>query len=102
DVVLLDLNLPDADGVGVLAALRALPGFNAPVLVLTGGSGEPARRAIEAGAEDFLNKDDLTASVLTSALRNAITRAGLKRRLEEALARAEAELSERRPAENAA
>ena len=57
DVVLLDLHMPELDGVGVLEQLRAAAGPLAyvPVLVLTGDASQGARRrALSAGAKDFL------------------------------------------------
>lgn len=59
DVVLLDLHMPDVDGLGVLRQLRAAAGPQAyvPVLMLTGDSSREARRqALSAGAKDFLTK----------------------------------------------
>ncbi|MGH7672923.1 MAG: sigma-54-dependent transcriptional regulator [Gemmatimonadales bacterium] len=54
DVVLLDLHLPDANGLVVLERLR---GDNASVILLTGqGDIETAVRAMQLGAENFLTK----------------------------------------------
>jgi DNA-binding NtrC family response regulator len=54
DVVLLDLWLPDGDGLGVLEQLRRL---DAAVIMLTGHGDVPtAVRAMELGAENFLTK----------------------------------------------
>jgi DNA-binding NarL/FixJ family response regulator len=57
DVLLLDLKLPDLDGLGVLTQLRSL-GTRTRVLVLTSASGPtgPAL-ALQAGAAGFLYKD---------------------------------------------
>jgi len=59
DLVLLDLRMPYVDGFEVLAEIRArIPetGY-VPVLVLTADSARDAlRRALEAGAKDFLTK----------------------------------------------
>lgn len=55
DVILLDLGLPDEDG---LALLRYLQGaWNGPVIVVS-GRGEPVERVIglELGADDFVSK----------------------------------------------
>ena len=56
DVVMLDLNLPDASGLTVLAQIRARdPG--AKVIVMTGhGSVETAVEAMKAGAWDYVTK----------------------------------------------
>ena len=53
DVVILDLNLPDASGLDVLARLRE----NGAVILLTGaGDIQTAVRAMQLGAENFLTK----------------------------------------------
>lgn len=59
DLVLLDLNMPFLDGYGVLAQIEAAvpPENYLPVLVLTADiTSETRRRALEAGAKDFLTK----------------------------------------------
>jgi DNA-binding response OmpR family regulator len=53
DVVLLDLDLPDADGLDVLPRLRPI----APVIVLTGRHGEDSIvSGLEQGADDYITK----------------------------------------------
>lgn len=56
DIMILDWNLPDADGVSVLRELRAA-GFTTPVLMLTarGTTGERVT-GLRAGADDYLVK----------------------------------------------
>ncbi len=59
DLVLLDLQMPGLDGIGVLEQLRAEAPAHAylPVLVITGdGSRDARHRALAAGAKDFLTK----------------------------------------------
>jgi DNA-binding response OmpR family regulator len=54
DLVLLDLELPDADGLDILATMRALS--DVPVLALT-GDGEAGRvAALRGGADDCVSK----------------------------------------------
>lgn len=56
DAVVLDLGLPDVDGLEVLAALRAA-GCWAPVLILTARDGVRDRVAgLDLGADDYLTK----------------------------------------------
>ena len=59
DLVILDLMLPDMDGLDVCRRIRALPGLAArvPVLMLT-AKGDPMDRIIglELGADDYLPK----------------------------------------------
>src|SRR5687767_13945802 len=59
DLVLLDLHMPELDGIAVLEQLRtdATPHAYLPVLMITGDvSREARRRALAAGAKDFVTK----------------------------------------------
>jgi type II secretory ATPase GspE/PulE/Tfp pilus assembly ATPase PilB-like protein len=58
DVVVLDLNLPQLDGFGVLSRLRSRASTaRLPVLVLTAQGDEDSEvRVLESGADDFLTK----------------------------------------------
>ena len=56
DAILLDLQLPDGDGLDVVRALRGA-GNNTPVLIMTGrGDDEHIVRGLDAGADDYLLK----------------------------------------------
>jgi DNA-binding response OmpR family regulator len=56
DAIILDLGLPDKNGIMVIQALRR-DGANTPILVLTGsGDSETTVRALDAGADEFLTK----------------------------------------------
>jgi two-component system KDP operon response regulator KdpE len=73
DVVVLDLGLPDMDGVEVIAGLRGWS--QAPILVLSArGSEHDKVLALDAGADDYVTKpfgmDELLAR-LRAALRRA-------------------------------
>jgi two-component system nitrogen regulation response regulator GlnG len=71
DVVVLDVRLPDVDGLAALPTLRERAG-GAPVVVMTAfGDLETAVRAVEAGAFDYLVKPfdlDRAAQVVRRAL----------------------------------
>lgn len=55
DLVVLDLRLPDEDGLKVVRRLR--PGFEAPILILSGVKDDRVKvAALTAGADDFLGK----------------------------------------------
>ena len=55
DVVLLDLRLPDLDGIEVVRRLRAWTSI--PIVLLSGAGSERARvLALDAGADDFIDK----------------------------------------------
>ncbi len=58
DAVLLDIMLPDADGLDVLARLRRTPGLSrVPVMMLTAKDAELDKvRALDGGADDYLSK----------------------------------------------
>ncbi len=58
DLIILDLGLPDMDGLDVCARLRSEEdGTRIPVVVLTSSEAEPDRvRSLEMGAEDFITK----------------------------------------------
>jgi DNA-binding response OmpR family regulator len=59
DIVLLDLMLPDGDGLDVFRRIRAMPGpaAHTPVIMLT-AKGDPTDRVVglEIGAEDYISK----------------------------------------------
>ena len=70
-VVLLDLVMPDLDGMGVLDRLRSLPS-RPPVIVQTGnGSIDAAIGAMKAGATDFVVKP-VSPERLEVSLKNAL------------------------------
>jgi len=55
DLVILDLGLPDLDGVAVIEALRGWS--SAPIIVLSARHHEPAKvDALDAGADDYITK----------------------------------------------
>jgi serine phosphatase RsbU (regulator of sigma subunit) len=71
--VLLDLGLPDADGLHALQNLVAHAG-DIPVIVLTGRYERTGTDAVAAGAQDYLVKDDVTADLLGRSVRYAVER----------------------------
>jgi len=72
--ILLDLGLPDAEGIDGLRKLLALAG-SAAVCVLTGRSDEHLGvAAVAEGAQDYLVKGQVDGVLLTRALRYAVER----------------------------
>jgi len=76
DMVVLDLNMPNMDGLTVLKKLRLdMQLSTLPVLVLTAsGDEESTRAAFEAGATDYLTKP-FTIPQLTTRVTNCFARA---------------------------
>ncbi|HEX7025076.1 MAG TPA: response regulator, partial [Gemmatimonadales bacterium] len=57
DLMVLDLDMPRLDGLGVLEELRArVHTANVPVIVLTARSDDTEARVLDLGAQDFLSK----------------------------------------------
>jgi diguanylate cyclase (GGDEF)-like protein len=81
DVVLLDLSLPDGQGLETVRRLcSAAPDL--PIVVLTGLEDETmGLRAVQAGAQDYLVKNRLDALLCARALRYAIERHRTRREL---------------------
>jgi two-component system KDP operon response regulator KdpE len=79
DVVILDLGLPDLDGVAVVEGLRGWSA--APIIVLSARHEERAKvRALDAGADDYVTKpfgmDELLARVRAAARRGSVPTSG--------------------------
>jgi diguanylate cyclase (GGDEF)-like protein/PAS domain S-box-containing protein len=72
DIILLDLKLPDVNGLGTLRRAHAVaPGV--PLVVLTGSDDvETATQALQEGAQEYLIKGHVESSGLQRALRYAI------------------------------
>ena len=84
DAVVLDLNLPDSEGLATLrAVLASAPQL--PVVVLTGVADvDIARQALQLGAQDWLVKGQLDPDVVQRAVRYAVERKHLTDRLVQA------------------
>ena len=74
DVVLLDLSLPDSQGLETYRAVHTLAPA-APIVVLSGLNDESiAMKAVNEGAQDFLRKAQVDGELLPRAIRYAMER----------------------------
>ena len=79
DLVVLDLNLPAADGLEALPALRSAGGGKRPVIVLSvRSSEEDVVKALDLGADDYLTKP-FSPRTLLARVRAVLRRAGSER-----------------------
>ncbi|MEH2342903.1 MAG: PAS domain-containing protein [Nostoc sp.] len=89
DVVLLDYRLPDMDGLEFLAQLQ--PSTQQPclpVIVVTGQGNEAiAVKAIKAGAQDYIVKEQITPEGLQIAVNGAIETVQLRTQLQQRIER---------------
>ncbi|WP_049901175.1 bacterio-opsin activator domain-containing protein [Natrinema sp. J7-1] len=79
DIVLLDLNLPDSEGLATLERVHEETD-ETPIVVLTGVRDQQVGvEAIQRGAQDFLVKDEVTSELLVRTIHHAIERARQER-----------------------
>lgn len=82
DVVLLDLDLPDSQGITTLTRLFTGTQKKLPVVVLTGIKGENVGiKAVHKGAQDYLTKNQLDSRLLIHSICSAIERKKLEKKL---------------------
>ena len=81
DVVVLDLGLPDSQGLDTFFEVRN-QATECPIVVLTGLDDETVgTEAIRAGAQDYLIKDEVNSKLLARILRHAIERERVSSRI---------------------
>jgi len=81
DIILLDLSLPDSNGLDSFTKLKTEI-EEIPVIVMTGNEDDLlAKQAIREGAQDFLVKGHFDFSLISRAITYAIERKELERRL---------------------
>ncbi len=74
-VILCDYRLGATSGIDFIKAVRA-KGYDMPIILLTGmESSSTDKAALEAGAADFINKSNLSASIVDRAIRYAVANA---------------------------
>ena len=88
DVVLLDLGLPDSQGLDTFEKMIAAHP-QIPILVMTGRpDSDTGLRAVEQGGQDFLPKDDINSDLLARTIQYAMQRQHMR----DEIARREANL----------
>jgi len=82
DLILLDLTLPDSQGIETLRTVRE-HAPDIPIVILTGLADDVlGAQAVQGGAQDYLVKSEINCSLLVRSMRLAIERHRLKTRLE--------------------
>ena len=85
DAMLLDLGLPDSQGLNTIESVRAKKA-SLPIIVLTGLDDESvAIEAVRRGAQDYLIKGSITGSMLSRIIRYAIERKNYEEELKRSL-----------------
>src|SRR6202048_125547 len=93
DIILLDLGLPDAQGLESIRRARAVAP-HVPLVVLTALEDESmAAQALQAGVQDYLIKGQIDARGLLRALRYAVERKSMQEELFEEKERAQVTLN---------
>lgn len=96
DVYLVDYQLGKRTGLDLLREAVSTPGFNRPIILLTGqGSYAVDLEAMRAGATDYLNKGEVTPALLERAIRYALERKRTESELRAAQDELEARVQER-------
>ncbi|GAC11053.1 two-component system response regulator [Paraglaciecola chathamensis] len=83
DVILLDYRMPEVDGIEMVSDMRAKPDMGNTAIVMISAYDEPslALDCIEAGAQDFLAKNEITLSKLEKAILFANKRFEIEQRM---------------------
>jgi two-component system sensor histidine kinase/response regulator len=82
DCILLDYHLPGEDGCDVMRQLRERDAYAAIIMLSGQDNEEVAGQALIGGASDYIVKDKISAAGLRRAVRNAVIKADLFRKLE--------------------
>ncbi|MCP4113512.1 MAG: response regulator [Desulfobacteraceae bacterium] len=90
DLILLDINMPEIDGITLLRQIKAHSDHNAiPVIMLTGETSDQLlARCLEKGAVDYITKP-ISEPVLKARIRSALSAQDYKKAIEHAKMEAE-------------
>ena len=84
DIVLLDIGMPDTDGIQVLQTILE-QGIDIPVIIITGrGAGSLVVKAMQIGAADYIRKPFADLDDIVHAVRRVLTYEKLKQEIGEA------------------
>jgi len=85
DVILLDYSMPQVDGIEMVIEMRAKPGLGETAIVMVSASEDSALalNCIEAGAQDFLPKNEISDGKLSKAILHARKRFDIEQRMHE-------------------
>lgn len=82
DLILLDLNLPDLNGIELINKMLAL-NSKVPIIILTGYVDiHHAKKSLELGVYDFLIKDEINPALLQKSIEFALSRNSYVRQIE--------------------
>lgn len=91
DIILLDIGLPDSDGLNSIHKIKELA-RKTPIVILTGLNDRPTSvEALKLGVQDYLEKGEIDSESLSRSLRYAVER----KNVEETLINAKDELENR-------
>lgn len=89
DLILMDLNLPDSDGLNTVQRISGTPD-TPPIIVLTSGTdGDFPVRAAELGIQDYLQKDEMNGALLKKSIVYSLERHKLQLRLQQKIKESE-------------
>ncbi len=95
DVILLDLTLPDSDGLETLLRIKGLVP-DIPIVVLTSLEDEKiALKAVQESAQDYIYKGDVRPTLLIRAIKYAVERKRMLQELQNAFENQETVVKER-------
>lgn len=72
DIILLDLLLPDSDGVNTLSSIMEMK-VDIPIIVITGiGDGSIRLKSLESGASEFIDKSKINSTSISDSITSTL------------------------------